>query len=496
MMSARLLLLALAGGLITVLGFAPFSFWWAGLLGPALWFASALRAAPRLSALLGFAFGLGLMLPGIFWVNHSLHVYGDMPFAVAALAAVLLAIAMAFYYALGGWLAAVISGSQQPHARLLALVGALALVEWLRSWLFTGFPWLLLGYSQLDAPLAGFAPLGSVMLVSYLTAASAGLLVSLGLPGRRRRWTVLATFATLWTAGAALRSVEWTQPEGEALSVALVQGNISQDMKWLASNRDNTITIYLAATEQHLDADLVIWPESAIPDWFENLQPTLFEPLLPLLLETETSLVTGINSNPLASHYYNAIVSLGLTQDHYYKRHLVPFGEYFPLGWLWQDWLTGVAAMGADFTAGKAARPLLHVHGKSTGVSVCYEIIYPQAMRQALPDAAFLINLSNDAWFGKTNGPLQHYDMARMRALETGRMLLRATNTGITAIVDTQGQTMAQLPQFEMGVLRGTVQPYAGVTPYVSLGLTFFFLLQAISLILARLLAWRQSSKS
>ena len=491
-MLAPLLLLALVGGLITLLGFAPWAFWWAGILGPALWFAAAQRSSPTGGFWIGLVFGLGLMVPGIFWVHHSLHVYGDIPFAIASLAALLLALCMALYYAFSGWLAARLAPIQHSrysvHARLLALVGTFAVGEWLRSWLFTGFPWLVLGYTQLDAPLSGFAPLGSVFLVSLLTAASAALLVSLTRPGIRARLVALVVMASIWISGTLLRQVDWTQATGDPIDVALVQGNISQDMKWLASNRDATIALYRDATLAHLDADIIIWPESAIPDWLETMQITLFADLMPVLLETETALVTGINSNPLAGRYYNTIVSLGLQQDQYYKRQLVPFGEYFPLGWLWQDWLTGVAAMGTDFTAGKAARPLLQVQGKSTGVSVCYEVIFPQAVRQALPDAAYLINLSNDGWFGDTHGPLQHLDMARMRALETGRMLVRTTNTGVTAIIDKDGQIQARLPQFTPAVLRGHIQSYAGTTPYIVLGLWPFMLLIAMSLLSARLM--------
>jgi apolipoprotein N-acyltransferase len=232
-----------------------------------------------------------------------------------------------------------------------------------------------------------------------------------------------------------------------------------------------TLDFYIGNSMENLDSDLVLWPESAIPALARNVREDVIEPLRKTFGEQQKVLVTGVLTNPEPGVYFNTLISLDGGEHLYHKHHLVPFGEFFPLAWLWKESLSGLATMGDDFTAGRAPQPLLKIGDLTAGASICYEIIFGEEIREALPQAQVLINMSNDGWFGTTWGPLQHFQMARMRALETGRYLLRATNTGITAVIDVHGNVTARLPQFERDVLTASFTPYRGLTPYARFGL-------------------------
>ena len=246
-----------------------------------------------------------------------------------------------------------------------------------------------------------------------------------------------------------------------------------------------TLDFYIGNSMEHLDSDLILWPESAIPSLARNVREDVIEPLRKTLGEQQTVLVTGVLTNPEPDVYFNTLMSLDGGEQLYHKRHLVPFGEYFPLAWLWKDSFSGLATMGDDFTASRAPKPLLKIGDLTAGASICYEIIFGEEIRDALPEAQVLINMSNDGWFGTTWGPLQHFQMARMRALESGRYLLRSTNTGVTAVIDAHGRVTARLPQFERDILTASFMPYRGMTPYARFGLLPWAGLSALLLLIA-----------
>jgi apolipoprotein N-acyltransferase len=354
---------------------------------------------------------------------------------------------------------------------LAAFPAAWALAEWVRSWLFTGFPWLNLGYSQIDSPLSGFAPIVGVYGVGWLTALSAGLLGWLVSGGKGARFTVPASLLLLWTGGFALSHYQWTEPAGDRLVATLVQGNIPQELKWKPEQQRATLERYVDLSREHFGSDIIVWPETAIPAFYDEVEADLINPLREELGQRNVSLVTGV---PVLdrSHwnYYNSVISLDQPGRFYYKVHLVPFGEYLPL----RDWLAGVLGFlpvpQADFSAGELQQPLLEAAGYPIGTSICYEIAFGEQLINALPDAALLVNVSNDAWFGDSLAPHQHLEMARMRARETERYLLRATNTGISAIIDADGALVARSQQFETQTISGEVQPRMGATPYVRWG--------------------------
>jgi apolipoprotein N-acyltransferase len=468
-------MLACASGALLVLGFAPFG-WYPLVLIGLLGFLIALNgASPRIGFLRGWLFGVGLMGIGVFWIRISLNEFGNMDTWVAHLLTGVFVATMALFYGLTGWLIRRLDRGPAWLVPLLLFPGLYLLSEWLRGWLFTGFPWLSLGYTQIDGPLGGFAPILGVYGVGLLILLSAGLVW--GLLPRSGRWlgrgriAAAAALVLIWGGGMLLKQVSWTVPSGPGFRAAVVQASIPQAMKWDPDQLVSTMEIYWDLTERNLDAELVVWPETAIPDFLHHVRDVLIEPMAARAREEGTEIVLGIPVMELdTGRHFNALLSLGSREDLYAKRHLVPFGEFMPF----KAWLGPLVDLFevpmSDFSRGSSERPLLAVGDRLAGVSICYEDAFPAEVSQALPEAEFLINVSNDAWFGDSLAPHQHLEMARMRALENGRYLLRATNTGISAIIDQRGRVLGTIPAFVRGDFATQVQPYAGATPYVRLG--------------------------
>ena len=459
---------ALAGG-ASVAGFGDWNLFPLPLLALGLlFFAWARTSAPRAAAGLGLAFGAGLFLVGVSWVYVSLHDFGMMPAPLAASATLLFCLYLALFPAAVGYLQA-----RFPVAlpvRLMLVIPALwTLAEWVRSWLFTGFPWLVLGYSQADGPLAGFAPILGVLGVSCLAAVAAGALAALPYGGMRRTRAVAAgVLVVLGASGWALRSVEWTAPVGEPLAVSLVQGNIPQELKFVDGRYESTLATYARLVEGSTGR-LIILPEIAIPRFLHEVDPDYVARLKRRAAARDGDLLLGVPVLEAEQRTYNAVVSLGASPTQSYaKSHLVPFGEFVPPGF---GWIVAVLRIPlSDFSRGSEEQRPLKLAGQRVALNVCYEDAFgPEIIRQ-LPAATLLANVSNVAWFGDSLAPAQHLRIARMRSIETGRTMLRATNTGVTAVVDPHGAVVGRLPSFSAGVLEASVRGHEGVTPYVRAG--------------------------
>ncbi len=473
---ARAPLAAFLLGAATVLGFAPAAlaplpmFTAAGLLW--LWQGAA---TPRRAAMLGYAFGLGLFLAGVSWVYVSLHDYGAMPAPLAAMATLLFCAFLALYPALAGYLQAWPGGP--VAARQLLLIPALwVLTEWLRDWVFTGFPWLTLGYSQAGSPLRGYAPLIGVFGLSWLVWICAALLLALTRAKKsKERGKALGAFVFVLALGLALSRVEWTQPQGAPVTVSLLQGNIPQDLKWDATRFASTLRLYQNMTERSA-ARLTILPETAIPRFLDLVDPAAVQSLATSARRHGGDLIIGVPLRDASGHYYNSAISLGASPSQRYdKIHLVPFGEFIPPGFGWV--LSVLKIPLADFSRGSAVQTPLDLAGQKIAVNICYEDAFGEEIIRALPQATLLVNISNVAWFGDSLAPHQHLQISRLRALETGRTMLRATNTGMTAIIDQHGAIVAVLPPFTQGTLNGSAQGRSGATPYVRWGNTPLMLL-------------------
>jgi apolipoprotein N-acyltransferase len=468
------IVLPLAAGAACVLGFAPFYLWSVPIVAIALLLHAWTRSlTPRQAALSGLAFGLGYFLAGVSWVYVSLHDFGSMPAPLAALATFLFCAYLALFPAAAGWLAVRFA---PPGAGARIALGAAALVgfEWLRGWLFTGFPWLNLGTSQAPgSPLAGYASLVGAYGTSLAVTGAAALLASLAARAARPRARMLraAALVALFAIGAVAREVAWTSPAGPAVRVALLQGNVAQDLKWRDEVRPQILEAYrrmiLAA-----QAPIVIVPETALPALLDQLPPDYLAGLREHARAAGKTILLGtVERNPRGGEvdYYNSLVSLAEPAlPSYRKRHLVPFGEFIPPGF---GWILAVLKIPmSDFARGDPVQEPLKAAGIPLGVAICYEDIFGEEVIDALPRAQLLVNVSNDAWFGRSFAAEQHLQASQMRALETGRWMVRSTNTGASAAIDEQGRIVSRLPVFTAGTLVETVQPRTGATPYVRFG--------------------------
>lgn len=487
-------LLAFVAGGLSVLAFAPFALYPLAVAGPLALLWLWREATPRGAFWIGWGYGLGLLGFGVFWLHISIDQFGNMGTPAAIGLTLLFVLLMALYYALMGWLLAGYFRPALSGNGVIWLLPALwVLLEWLRGWLLSGFPWLVLGYSQIDSPLRGYAPLLGVYGVSWLLLLSVGLLYRLLQPYQTGRSGIALLLLLVWGGGEGLARVAWTRPLAEPLRISMVQGNIPQELKWQRGNLQPTLELYTGLTRQHWQSDLVIWPETAVPAFAHQVEEDLLRPLAAEAKDNGSALLIGIPVwDGATGAYYNAMLSLEQPQTPYAKRHLVPFGEFMPLkAWL-RPLINWLQIPMSDFTPGRAERPLLLVAGYQAGISICYEDAFGEEVIEALPQAAFLVNASNDAWFGDSLAPRQHLEIARMRALEGGRYLLRSTNTGISAIIGPDGRVRHASPAFQQHVLSGEMIPMQGATPYVRVG---NWAVVSASLLILLALGWRRGHR-
>ncbi len=454
-------MIAFLAGAASVFAFAPFGLEPLAFLTLALLIHFWIDAPPRRCAWLGFWFGLGLFGAGVSWIYVSLSRFGGMPPVLAGIATALFCAFLALFPAAAGWMQARIPAPAGIRACLL-IPAAWVLFEWTLTWIFTGFPWLAIGYTAAGWPLQGYAPLGGVYAVSFVTVAIAGML---WLVAQHRPMFLIAIVAVVGV-GEALRHVEWSQKAGEPVSVALLQGNIEQEMKF-RPERAATILLTYARLAEGTRARLVIFPETALPAFLDRIDPAYLALLESVGKRNQGDLLVGVPFRR-GEEYYNSVVSLGTSpRQLYHKVHLVPFGEFVPPGFGWT--LSVLSIPLSDFSRGAPERAPLEVAGQRVAMNICYEDVFGAEMARSLPEATMLVNVSNVAWFGDSLAPAQHLAIARLRAIETGRMHLTATNSGITAAIDRDGRVLKRLSQFTEDRLEIEAQGYTGATPYVKL---------------------------
>ena len=479
----------MAAGAALPLAFAPFGLFPVSFASlAALFLAWRGCGAPRRAFLLGWLFGLGAFGAGMSWVYES-FAFANVASALALVLTAGLVGLLALYPAVLGWMLVRVAPAGSDAPCLLAVYpAAWTLWELLRGWAFTGFPWLQVGYSQIDGPAAGWLPVIGAHGAGALAAFVAGGLAFVLRRRDRRAFTVLGVSVALWGAGVALARIEWVQPAGSPVRVAVVQGNVAQDRKWRPEMRDLTLERYAALSREHFDADLVVWPESAMPAFLDTLHE-FTRSLLAEAVERGSAILTGVPVREAAGGpYLNAVLMLGPEPGFYFKRRLVPFGEYMPFAFLLRPVAAALGIRMADFSPGPREQAPIRFGSHALGVSICYEIAFAGAVRLDLPEAALLVTVSNDAWFGDSIGPHQHLEIARVRAAESGRWLVRATNTGLSAVVSSSGEIRGRLPQFEVAADTFEVVPMRGATPYVRFGDAPMLLVLAVWL--AAGLAW------
>ncbi len=468
------LLLPVLLGAVSTLAYSPFKVFPLNLLALAALFDLMDRAPnPRQAAWRGWVFGAGLFGTGIYWIYISVHDMGHGPVWLGVLATMLLVAYCALYPAAVGYVVTRWTPRDRLLRGLLVFPAAWVLGELLRSWLFTGFPWLSIGYAWVGTGLRSLGPILGVFGISWAVALFAGLTWLVFRGGVLPRLVSFALLVVL-TAGMLMLPdpLVWTHDVGKPLRVTLIQGNVPQTEKWERKYFRPTVQRYIKLTEKSAKSRLVVWPEAAIPGLYGELKPTLFQPLGQMLAQQHQTLLTGVLIHDGSNgDYYNSAVALGADSGRYDKRHLVPFGEYYPLPGFVRSLLGDVIALPySDLSPGTAHEQPLSIAGQRAGVLICYEDAFSRDVRTELPQATMLINISNDAWFGSSIGPWQELEMARMRALEAGRPLLRDTNTGVTAVIGPQGDLDALSPQFRATRLTDVILPRAGETPFVAMG--------------------------
>ncbi len=477
-------LLAIAAGAALPLAFAPFhQFWLAPLSYAALLYVWS-GVTPRRALGLGFAYGCASFGFGTYWTFIAVRIIGGAPIPVALFLTIGLTLVLAAFLSVAGFVAARFFRTRGAVAWLVTLPALFVLAEWLRGWLFTGFGWLAAGYSQTDSWLMAYAPIGGILAMSLAVLVTAGGLLTLVLGTLRERAIAAAAVGAVWLGGFAASTQSFTVPKERALDVALAQGNIAQETKYLPEQLPAMMALYAELTKQGA-ADLVIWPEAAIPTYIEYVEGYLEGVRRAAAAQSSTVLLGILRPSPGAAsieEFQNVLISLTEERQMYVKRHLVPFGEFYPVPEFIRDWMRLMNLPTGDAIPGDADQPPFDVVGEKLAITICYEDVFGAEQLHYLPEATLLVNVTNDAWFGDSIAPHQHLQIARVRAAEAGRYLLRAANTGVTAVIDPQGRIVDTLPQFRVGVLKATVRGYTGATPYARVGNFLVVLLCAAAL--------------
>ena len=473
-------LLSLVAGLSLVFAYAPFSLWWLPFISIPLWFNVLTDCTPKEAKKQGFIFGFGWFASGISWVHVAIDQFGGLPLVVSILLMLLLCFYLAIFPALASYLSAKLSVNKRVNLWLLSSFWLVT--EYLRGTLLTGFPWLSLGYTQIDSPLAILAPIiGEVGLNSIVLLLCIAIFKII-----KRVQVISAGSLVFFTIISCFIANNFTSifPTDKVVKVALVQGNIKQEIKWSPEQEWPTMLKYLDLTRVNYDADIIVWPESAITALEPMAQDFLTMANKSSALQN-SAIITGIlNYNFETKEYFNNLVVLGKKHsadtegdyaynhsNRYSKYHLLPIGEFVPF----QEWLRPIAPLfnlpQSSFSAGDYIQPNLIAKDINILPLICFEIAFPaQLTANLLNDTDMILTVSNDSWFGDSHGPHQHLDIARMRALEFGRPLLRSTNNGMTAAIDHNGKVIASIPQFTETVLRAEMTLVNGQTPYSKWG--------------------------
>jgi len=464
-------LIAVIAGVGTSFAFAPYGLSFLGMLGPAVLFLLWEYEQPKEAAGTSFWFGAALFGAGTWWIFTAVHEFGQAPAWLALLIVTALLVIKGSYYALLAYVVTRLAPDPSPARSLLLIPAGWTLMDWLRGWLFSGFPWLQLGYSQSDTPLASLATVGGIHLVTFAVAVTAGAIIVVFFQDGARRITAIALAAALWLGGWLLDGREWTRPTGEPVDIALLQGAIPQDEKWLVENRAKTLEIYRGLNREALGAKVIVWPESAVPILAHDAVVFLDGIRRESAARGSDVMLGLLNFDRESGEIRNGLYSMSSAGDGwYYKRRLVPFGEFFPVPEVVRNWMRLQSLPYYDMTPGDEHQAPLMAGGQRLAATICYEDAYGADQLAGLPASTLLVNVTNNAWFGDSSAPHQQLQMARFRALEAGRYLMRATSNGITAVIGPDGAVLATIPQFRVGILKHKVQPRTGLTPYARTG--------------------------
>ncbi len=468
-LSLKVCILFFILGSLFSLCFAPFNFFLAVPLVMVPLFYLCLKYNPKQTAICLLFFGLGHFLSGLYWVYISVHIFGGVPEWAAVLLMFALVILMSSYLLIAGFIISYLCSHKKKYIIIIG-PSVWILIEWIRGWAFSGFPWLTSGYSQIDSFLIAFAPLFGVYGVSWILLFSSSSFLYFYM--KKQKSIACLSLIFPYILGYLILPIDWTSSFGNPIPVEIIQGGIAQDQKWRREQLPKTMEIYRNATYESGNNTLIIWPEVAIPastvylrNYFQSIQEHLSD-------KNKTLAIGALETIQNVEGSYNSFLYFNGTDIQYYrKRHLVPFGEYFPVPDFLREWMEMNNLPSFDLIRGEKHQSLIKYNDEiNIAASICYEIAFGSEQLHAFPEANLLINVSNDAWFGDSIAPHQHLQITRMRAAETGRPIVRATNNGISAFINHKGKDMKKSGQFSYEKLQYLVKPRRGSTLYVLLG--------------------------
>lgn len=456
-----------------------------------------LSNTPIDAALRAGSFALGQFVTGLYWLTISMHTYGNMPLPLAILALIAMSAYLALFAVLAGWMARKFglaawsegdASSTGPLRAALLWAAIWTLTEWLRGTLFTGFPWLNIGYAHTDSMLSGWTPITGLYGITFIAAFAAACLAGLigathFSPAHQPQRAMAAVIAIILIgAGFGFAQVKWTTPHGTPLVARLIQGNVDQGMKFSSEQISKNINTHLklAATPVPTGSptpNVILLPETALALFQHQIHPSVWQAWQTLARQTSSTILMGTAIFDHQTHQYTNSV-IGLNADtsveallqskmplRYDKQHLVPFGEFIPWGFRWFVDLMSIPL--GDFNRGQDEQSSFNISGQRIAANICYEDIFGEDLLSTLrldASATVLANFSNLGWFGDSFALRQHWQMARIRSMETSRPMLRATNTGTTGAIDEKGRPIAKLPAYRPGVLDVTIQGQNGQT--------------------------------
>ena len=488
MISTRTLTLgiALLAGMLFPLGLSPAGFWPLILLSAGVLFALCEWQPSQPAFRLGYLYGIGFFGTAVSWVYVSIHTYGATPAWLAVTLTFVFCAGLALFFGAQLYCFQRLS-SRHAYWRVVQFASLWVLFEWLRSWVLTGFPWGYAGYGAIASPVSGWAPLLGVYGCSWLLITMAGSWVAvLRRPHVMSQWAIsLGMTGFILLSGQLLSTISWTEALGDPLAVAVVQPAVPLAKKWSRVHREDILNDLALTTEPlYATHDLIVWPESALPGYRDQMRDFL-DAINTQAAAHDATVITGIPSRDHKKRY-NSIEALGGGSGLYHKQKLVPFGEYIPL----EPWLRGVIGFFdlpmSQFSPGPNTQAPLVMGDIAIAPFICYEIVYPDFVAASSKQAQLVVTISNDTWFGDSIGPWQHFQMARFRALELGRDIIRGTNDGVSAIINARGTVVSTAPQFTKAVVSGQVQPRSGLTPYAMSGSIPILIFSLISLLLGR----------
>ncbi|MBA2655888.1 MAG: apolipoprotein N-acyltransferase [Tatlockia sp.] len=463
------LIAAFLSGLLLPFSFAPFHIPGAAILSLAFLYAQIKVGTSRYALLKGLFFGLGYFGLGTSWVYVSIHEYGHLNSFVSALITLLFLLYLSLFTAL---MCFVYRKLAKPDSSLFSCVLFSALwilFEYFRSTIFSGFPWLQLGFGQFDTPSKYLLPIIGVYGVGFFTCLAATLLTLSTQQLGKKRLSYLSAFVAIVLSPLLLKPIQWSQESSKPVTVGVIQANLSMRDKWDEQLFWQLLKRYQENIEQLLGTELIVMPESAIP-----LPPSYIEDFLNDLdskaKKAGTALMMGIPTptNADESYYFNALISLGRAEGSYQKKHLVPFGEYIPKPF--QALTNWLAIPAANLKPGKVNQSLVTIQQYQVATLICYELAYGELLRHQLPLAKWIVSISDAGWFGHSLAMYQQLQMAQVRSIETARYQVVANNDGLSSVINAQGELISSLAPFSSGILKAELKPATGSTPWVNFG--------------------------